>query len=641
MEKYYESKTAVLKYISSLGCKKFTVYIYNQCLNSFGLCLKENKKVYSSEIAFVWLESQKEKIEASRWCQYRAAIFKLDQHYNTGLIQGNYSDPKKTMWGYLCSDFRMTINGLTDRLNRSPATISNIKHGCVKILLQIQNNSGHMKAEEITYNDLFGLLTYFSSEKVNSVHFLRACMKTLLNYLYSIDKVPYGFTLFPRLTIGKKCLNQIAINKKTSEELLNAQYKDGMKVSLKTFLSVQSLLVLEYKKEGYAKAARTKVKRVTDMIYFFIESNALDFYSPEVGTIWLRCNEASTDFLEYRERRRYVSVFNQHIDGTFTNFKNVCRYKPNAFDRTPAWCKSIVADFIHIKESLGMKSSTITMFNSCLYRFCSYMDSIGIRDFKKITVQMIKGFNESDIHKTLEGKNAYNSRIRQFLEYLGEQGLLQNSLFFLALPCTCARREKVVEILTVDEQNRLRKILDDESSVTLSLRRKAMIQLGYRMGMRGIDIVKLTIDDIDWDEVVISFKQEKTGKELMLPMPVPVANAISKYILEERPSTNCRQLFVRSKAPYCGLSRNTCLQALEKALADRNVKGSGFHTTRKTFATNMLRNGAYIHEVSDALGHSDLTNVHKYIVFDEDRMAQCAFKLSERSLTMEGGFLNE
>jgi site-specific recombinase XerD len=80
---------------------------------------------------------------------------------------------------------------------------------------------------------------------------------------------------------------------------------------------------------------------------------------------------------------------------------------------------------------------------------------------------------------------------------------------------------------------------------------------------------------------------------------------------------------------------------LEKALADRNVKGSGFHVTRKTFATNMLRNGAYIQEVSDALGHGDLTNVHKYLVFDEDRMARCALKLSERSLTMEGGFPNE
>jgi len=473
------------------------------------------------------------------------------------------------------------------------------------------------------------------------MHFLRACMKTLLDYLYSMGKVPYGFTLFPRLTIGKNCLNQITIDTETSEGILNAKSKDCPRISLGTFLSIQSLLVLEYKKECYSKCSRCKVKRITDMIYCFMESNGLNSYSPEVGRIWLHYNETAVSRQEHRERRRLVSVLNQHIDGTFVSFKHVYRYKPDAFARSPEWCKPAVAEFLHLKESLGMKSSTIAMFSCSLYRFCSYMDSIGLQDFKEITIPMIKDFNASDIHKTLEGKNAYNSRIRKFLEYLGEQRLLQSPFLFLALPCTFARREHVVETLTADEQERLQRLLDEQGGGTLSLRRKAMIQLGYRMGLRSIDIVKLTIDDIDWNGPVLSFRQEKTGKQLVLPMPAPVANAISKYILEERPATHCRQLFIRSKAPYCGLARSACIQALEKALADRNVKGSGFHVTRKTFATNMFRNGAYIQEVSDALGHGDLTNVHKYLVFDEDRMARCALKLSERSLTMEGGFPNE
>jgi len=101
MDTYYECKTAVLNYISSLEYKKSTVDIYNRCLDSFGLYLNENKKAYSSETAFVWVEKQKEKIGASSWCLYRAAIFKLDQYYNTGLIQGYYSDPRNTMWGHL------------------------------------------------------------------------------------------------------------------------------------------------------------------------------------------------------------------------------------------------------------------------------------------------------------------------------------------------------------------------------------------------------------------------------------------------------------------------------------------------------------------------------------------------------------
>jgi hypothetical protein len=325
MDMYYESKTAVLNYISSLEYTKSTVDIYNRCLDAFGLYLIENNIAYSSETASAWVEKQKEKIGASSWYLYRAAIFKLDQYYNTGLIQGYYSNPRNTMWGHLSSDYQKTIDGLIRGLNRSAATKSNIRYGCVKVLLQIQNTSGHIKAEEITYDDLFALLESFSRETVNIMHFLRECMKTLLDYLYSIGKFPYGFTLLPSLTIGKKCLNQITIDTETLEELLRAKDKDCPRISLEAFLSVQSLLVLEYKKEGYSKTARTKVKRITDMIYFFMESNGLNFYSSEVGRIWLRCNETAVDLQEYRERRRFVSVLNQHIDGTFVSFKCVCR----------------------------------------------------------------------------------------------------------------------------------------------------------------------------------------------------------------------------------------------------------------------------------------------------------------------------
>ena len=119
MDMYYESKTAVLNYISSLEYTKSTVDIYNRCLDAFGLYLNENNIAYSSEIASAWVEKQKEKIGASSWCLYRASIFKLDQHYNTGLIQGCYSDSRKTMWGLLSSDYRMTVDGLLSGLNRS------------------------------------------------------------------------------------------------------------------------------------------------------------------------------------------------------------------------------------------------------------------------------------------------------------------------------------------------------------------------------------------------------------------------------------------------------------------------------------------------------------------------------------------
>lgn len=42
-----------------------------------------------------------------------------------------------------------------------------------------------------------------------------------------------------------------------------------------------------------------------------------------------------------------------------------------------------------------------------------------------------------------------------------------------------------------------------------------------------------------------------------------------------------------------------------------DLKGWWFHVTRRTFATNLLRNHAGIDAVMDALGHRDPTSGHE------------------------------
>lgn len=59
-------------------------------------------------------------------------------------------------------------------------------------------------------------------------------------------------------------------------------------------------------------------------------------------------------------------------------------------------------------------------------------------------------------------------------------------------------------------------------------------------------------------------------------------------------------------------------------LPDRkSVKHKGFHVTRRTFATNMLRSQSGIDAVMNALGHTDNTTVMKYLSFDSEGMGKC------------------
>ena len=79
-------------------------------------------------------------------------------------------------------------------------------------------------------------------------------------------------------------------------------------------------------------------------------------------------------------------------------------------------------------------------------------------------------------------------------------------------------------------------------------------------------------------------------------------------------SYSAEYIFIRSKAPYGKLTGKVCTKALYRILPERkDVKGGGFHVTRRTFATNLLRNHAGIDDVMDALGHRDPTSVMKYL----------------------------
>ena len=86
---------------------------------------------------------------------------------------------------------------------------------------------------------------------------------------------------------------------------------------------------------------------------------------------------------------------------------------------------------------------------------------------------------------------------------------------------------------------------------------------------------------------------------------------------------------LREQAFHSPVGRFVCRKALDTALPDRDVPGSGFHVTRKTYATELLRKGIGISQVSEALGQRGTDSVHKYLALDEARMRMCALSLEE------------
>src|SRR4029450_1392074 len=91
-----------------------------------------------------------------------------------------------------------------------------------------------------------------------------------------------------------------------------------------------------------------------------------------------------------------------------------------------------------------------------------------------------------------------------------------------------------------------------DRSTVVGRRDRAVLLLLARLGLRACEIVRLALDDIDWDQGQLRFRG-KGGQESLLPLPVDVGTAIAEYLQKGRPPCEDRHLFLRTMAPIRGM----------------------------------------------------------------------------------------
>ena len=145
------------------------------------------------------------------------------------------------------------------------------------------------------------------------------------------------------------------------------------------------------------------------------------------------------------------------------------------------------------------------------------------------------------------------------------------------------------------------------------------------MGLRSCDVLGLKMSDISWARSKVTIVQKKTGAQLDLPLTVAAGNAVAAYICRGRPESPSPLVFVKHRAPYDGLTKCACREALVRTFGPHVT---GFHILRRTFATSMLRAGAGRRGVSEALGHRTELSTRPYLSLDAERMRMCALSPS-------------
>jgi site-specific recombinase XerD len=133
----------------------------------------------------------------------------------------------------------------------------------------------------------------------------------------------------------------------------------------------------------------------------------------------------------------------------------------------------------------------------------------------------------------------------------------------------------------------------------------AILLLLIRLGLRGGEIVRLKLDDVDWHIGSISVRG-KGQSYSQLPLPTDVGEAIADYLRNGRPQHESRSLFLTERAPVDRFTDQQAIgsvvrRAIARAGIDTPRKGA--HQFRHALATSMLDRGASLSEIGEILRH--------------------------------------
>lgn len=331
-------------------------------------------------------------------------------------------------------------------------------------------------------------------------------------------------------------------------------------------------------------------------------------------TGWIDYRKTALRYLDYVEKG-CVDLSHVYIKGTFL------------IDKLPEWSKHWFNLYINYRKRIGLKKKTLSMDKAAIIGFLLFMDKKQVKSFGEISPQFVIEYHNNEFHSTAESKNAYQSRIRKFIEFICDDSDM-NLYFICDLLSSVKTHSKIVTVLNDAVVETILQNKDDFIS-PIELRHYAFFMLGVRMGLRRVDIVNLKFSDISLRERVLHLSQIKSNTDIDIPIPVVVANAIYRYVSYGRPQTSSEYIFVRHSHPYGKLNPNACADAIDHIYRKLNITESvtGFHITRRTYATNILRKTHSIFDVAIALGHTDNSNVHKYISLDEIQMVKCCLDL--------------
>ena len=139
-----------------------------------------------------------------------------------------------------------------------------------------------------------------------------------------------------------------------------------------------------------------------------------------------------------------------------------------------------------------------------------------------------------------------------------------------------------------------------------NLKHKAIISLGYSVGLRVSEVINLKITDIDSARMVITIRNAKGRKDRIVPLSQKMLKILRAYYLEFHPK---EYLFNGQTSPY--YTASSCNKLVKQYLGE----AYHFHLLRHSCFTHLMEAGTNLRVIQFIAGHksSRTTEIYTHV----------------------------
>ena len=217
--------------------------------------------------------------------------------------------------------------------------------------------------------------------------------------------------------------------------------------------------------------------------------------------------------------------------------------------------------------------------------------------------------------------------VRIFLRFAYYREYLQADLSALSPVPRCPRMGKVARAIPPECIDRLVSRITGETPA--DLRDRAIVAVLSTYGVRGVQVRRLRLDDLDWEQNSILFPAAKGGRPIKQHLSAKVGNRIAEYLLKGRATCSRPEVFLRTCEPAEPFTYSAQLSSiLRKRIKQAEIElpqgvSYGSHGFRHAFASRHCGRVPF-KDIVDMLGHRDPSSTLIYSKVDVVALAKAA-----------------